>query len=110
MLARILQDNPKMDTNVALAWAVTAKNSYPTHCSFRSFQLVLGKQPKIPNVMEDKLPAQEGLMHITAMHVGRKAFTEALYDEKVRKALRHNLRGGVLQAGQRQGKVAQPSH
>ena len=48
-------------------------------------QLVLGKQPKLPNVMEDKLPVLEGVTtskslvtHITVMHAGRKAFTEAL--------------------------------
>ena len=60
---------------------------------------MFGKQPKLPNVMDDKLPALEGVMtsqsltgHITAMYAGRKAFTEAMYDKKVRKVLRHNMR------------------
>ena len=30
--------------------------------------------------------------HITALHAGRKAFMEVLYDEKLQKALRHNVR------------------
>ena len=49
--------------------------------------------------MENKLPALEGVTtskslptHITVMHVGRKAFMEVLYDEKLQKALRHNVR------------------
>ena len=98
-LAKILVDNPRMDPSIALAWAVTAKNSYPMHGGYSSFQLVFGKQPKLPDIMSDKLPALEGVTtsesvaaHITAMYAGRKAFTEAMYDEKVRKALRHKVR------------------
>ena len=52
-------NHPKMDTKVALAWAVTAKNSYLMYGGFSSFQLVVGKQPKLPNIMDDKLPALE---------------------------------------------------
>lgn len=98
-LAKIMFDNPKMNPNIALAWAATAKNSYPMHGGYSSFQLVFGKQPKLPDIMSDKLPALEGITtsesvaaHITAMYAGRKAFTEVLYDEKVRKALRHKVR------------------
>ena len=98
-LAKILCDNPSMDPTIALAWAVTAKNSYPMHGGFSSYQLVFGKQPHLPDIMSDKLPALEGITtsesvaaHITAMYAGRKAFTEAQYDEKVRKALRHKVR------------------
>ena len=96
---KIMNDNPRMDPTIALAWAVTAKNSYPMYGGFSSFQLVFGKQPKLPNIMEDKLPALEGVTtsqslaaHITAMYAGRKAFSEAMCDEKVRKALRHKVR------------------
>ena len=57
--AKIIDDYPKMDPVVALAWAVTAKNSYPMNGGFTSFQLVFGKDPKLPNIMTDKLPALE---------------------------------------------------
>ena len=60
--SKILHNDPKMDPKVALAWAVTAKNSYPAHSGFSIFLLVFGKQPKLPNVLEDKLPALEGVM------------------------------------------------
>ena len=66
---------------------------------FSSFQLVFGKQPRLPNILEDKLPALEGKTtskylaeHIMALYASRKAFREAMYDEKVRKAPRHNVR------------------
>ena len=95
----IINDYPKMDPVVALAWAVTAKNSYPMNGGFTSFQLVFGKDPKLPNIMTDKLPALEGVTtsesvaaHINALYAGRKAFTEVQCDEKVRKALRHKVR------------------
>ena len=49
--------------------------------------------------MEEKLSALEGMTtdkslgtHIPAMHAGRKAFTEALYNGKVVKVLRYNVR------------------
>ena len=96
---KIINDYPKMDPVVALAWAVTAKNSYPMNGGFTSFQLVFGKDPKLPNIMTDKLPALEGVTtsesvaaHINALYAVRKAFTEVKCDEKVRKVLRHKVR------------------
>ena len=70
-----MKDNPGMDPVIALAWAVTAKNGYPMHGGFSSFQLVFGKQPTLPNLVTDKLPALEGVTtsqsvaaHISAMY------------------------------------------
>ena len=59
--SKILHNNCSMDPKVALVWAVTAKNSYPAHSGFSRFPLVFGKQPELPNVMEDKLLALEGV-------------------------------------------------
>ena len=81
-------DNPKMDPKVALAWVVTMKNFYPMYKRFSSFQLVFGKQPNLPNIMNDKLPALEATTtsqsiasHNTAMYAGRQALTKAMCDE-----------------------------
>ena len=97
--AKIINDYPRMDPVIALAWAVTAKNSFPMMGGFSSFQLVFGKEPKLPNIMTDRLPALEGVTtsesvaaHINALYAGRKAFAEAQCDEKIRKALRHKVR------------------
>ena len=97
--AKIMNDYPRMDPVIALAWAVTAKNSFPMHGGFSSFQLVFGKNPKLPNIMTDRLPALEGITtsesvaaHINALYAGRRAFMEAQCDEKIRKALRHKVR------------------
>ena len=94
-----MTDFPKMDPSIALTWAVTAKNSYPMNGGFSSYQLVYGKNPKLPNIMEDKLPALEGTTtsksladHINALQAGRKAFAEVQCDELIRRALRHKVR------------------
>ena len=97
--AKIIKENPKMDPVVALAWAVSAKNALPMYGGYSSYQLVFGKDPHLPNIMTDKLPALSGVTtsesvaaHIQALYSGRKAFMEALCDDRIRKALRHKVR------------------
>ena len=87
-----------MDPVVALAWAVNAKNSFPMFGGYSSYQLVFGKNPQLPNIITDALPALSGVTtsesvgdHIQAIQAGRKAFTEALCDEKIRRALQHKV-------------------
>ena len=96
---KVMKENPRMDPVIALAWAVTAKNGYPMHGGYSSFQLVFGKQPTLPNLVTDKLPALEGVTtsqsvaaHINAMYGARKEFMAAQCDEKIRRALRHKVR------------------
>ena len=74
-----------MDPVIALAWAVTAKNGFPMHGGYSSYQLVYGKDPNMPNILYDKLPAMNGVTtsesvgaHISALHKSRTAFTEAV--------------------------------
>ena len=88
-----------MDPVITLAWAVAAKNGFPMHGGYSSHQLVYGKDPNMPNILYDKLPAMNGVptsesvaAHISALHKSRIAFTEAMYNQKVRRALRHKVR------------------
>lgn len=62
-------------------------------------QLVFGQNPNLPNVLVDRLPALEGTtmservgQHISALYASRKAFTEAECSERIRRALRKQLR------------------
>ena len=87
-----------MDPTIALAWAVTSKNSFAMHGGYSSFQLVFGKNPKLPNIMTDKLPALEGATtsksvasHINTMYAGRRAFSEAMCDKEIRRDLRNRV-------------------
>ena len=97
--AKIIKENPKMDPVVALAWAVSAKNAFPMYGGYSSYQLVFGKDPHLPNILTDKLPALSGVTtsesvaaHIQGLYSGRKAFMEAVCDDRIRKALRHKVR------------------
>ena len=94
-----MKKDQDMDPVIALAWAVAAKNGFPMHGGYSSYQLVYGKNPNMPNILYDKLPAMNGVTtsesvaaHISALHKSRIAFTEAMCDQKVRRALRHKVR------------------
>ena len=59
ILKKIKEADPNVDLNVALAWAVNAKNSTMNHNGYSSIQLDLGTNPNLPSVMSNKLPAIE---------------------------------------------------
>ena len=93
-----MKEDQDMDPVIALAWAVAAKNGFPMHGGYSSYQLVYGKNPNMPNILYDKLPAMNGsttsksvAAHISALHKSRIAFTEAMCDQKVRRGLRHKV-------------------
>ncbi len=76
-----------------------AKNSMLNVHGYSPYQLVFGQNPNLPSVLVDKLPALEGTTvsakvgeHISALHASRKAFTEAESSERIRRALRKQLR------------------
>lgn len=99
MLEKLVYDNPTIPLDVLLCWANMAKNSLQNWNGFSSFQLVFGKNPSLPNVITDGLPALEGrshsevlTMHMNALHSARKAFIESEYSERIRRALRSRVR------------------
>ena len=109
-LEKILHSDPSLKPSIALAWAVTAKNTLKMTNGFSAHQLVFGKNPPLPSVTSDKLPALSGSCtakevadHIVAMYEGRKAFVESEYSERICRALRHNIRSveNVYETGQK---------
>ena len=83
----------------ATAWAVSAKNSLLGHNGYSPNTLVFGKNPNIPSVTTDKLPAltAENLTetvqrNLTAMKLARESFIKADTSEKIKRALVHNVR------------------
>lgn len=88
-----------LDWSTALIWALMAKNTMQNVNGFSPYQLVFGENPNLPSVLVDRPPALEGTTmsewvgkHITALHEARKAFTEAECSERIRRALRKQLR------------------
>ena len=69
------------------------------HGDYSSYQLVFRKEPNLPNILNDRLPALEGITtsksvadHINALYAGRKVFMEIQCDEKLRQAMRSRVR------------------
>ena len=82
-----------------MAWAINAKNSLHNVYGFSPSQLVFGRNPNLPSVLIDKLPAPGGhtssevvANHLNAKHEPHKAFIECEASEKIRRALHHNVR------------------
>ncbi len=107
-VSKILADNPVLDLDIALVWAINAKNSLQMTHGWSPYQLVFGSNPNLPSVLVDKPPALEGTTisevfakHLNSMHAARKAFIQAESSERIRRALRHNIRpsGTVYQPG-----------
>ena len=92
----------RLDSNCsveeALAWSISARNSLSNHSGFSPNQLVFGFNPCLPNVMRDRLPALENSSfeivrrNLNAMHAARKTAIEIESSERIRRALRHNVR------------------
>ena len=92
-------DDVKCSPDIALAWAVSAKNALGSHGGFSSNQLVFGRNTNIPSVLIDHPPALESAtssdlirINMNAMHSARKRYVEAESSEKIRRALSHKVR------------------
>ena len=98
-------EDVKCNFEIALAWAVSAKNVLHNVNGYSPNQLVFGKNPNFPSFLNDKLPALEGIStsevvanNLNAMHAARKAFIESESSEKLRRAIRHQVRPSVVQS------------
>ncbi len=103
MLLRVQEDSPGASVEILLNWANMAKNSLQMWHGFSSYQLVFGKNPNLPNIMCDGLPALEGLSssealdkHLNSLHAARKAFVESETLERIRRVLRSWVRTAEL--------------
>ena len=99
MVYKIKADQPELKLEIAVAWAVNAKNCLHMVGGFSPYQLVYGRNPRLPGIMDDDLPALEGTSseeviarHLNASLSARKAFVSAQASEKIRRALKGNIR------------------
>ena len=87
------------DLEIALCWAINAKNSLQNVYGFSPHQLVFGKNPQLPSTLSDRLPALEGVTssklvgeHLNALHKARQEMIKAEASEKIRRAIRSKTR------------------
>ena len=92
-------EDVKCAPEVALAWAVSAKNALQNNGGFSPNQLVFGRNINTPSVLTDRPPAltsdtSSDIMrdNLNAIHSSRKNYMAAEASGKIRKALRHKIR------------------
>ncbi|CAF2215336.1 unnamed protein product [Rotaria magnacalcarata] len=98
MVLKILAD-VKCSFSTALAWAISAKNTLHNAHGYSPNQLVFGKNPNFPSVLTDFPPALENKFTseivantLNTIHAARQAFMMSESSERIRRALRHNIR------------------
>ena len=110
ILFKLRADYPKTSLNILLKWANMAKNSLQMWTGYSSYQIVFGTNPKLPNVMTDRVPALESgkdnmsfNRHISALHTARQEFVKTESSERIKRALRSRVRASekVFQTGDR---------
>ena len=91
-------EDTKCDAQMALAWAVAARNALDNKAGFSPNQLVFGFNPAIPDLYSSDLPGLQDVSsselvrkNLNAVHSARGEFIKSQSDEKVKQALRHNV-------------------
>ena len=99
ILQSVLRDYPQLSLKAALTWACTAKNSLTTVHGYSPFQLVFGRNIRLPNILNDPPPTYEIKTmskaladNLAAIHATREAHMKAESCEKLKKALKHKVR------------------
>ena len=98
MVDKIMLDS-KCEEEIALAWAVSARNSLDNNFGFSPNQLVFSFNPCFPNLSCNNPPAFENVEssdmvrnNLNALHSARQEFIKCESSERIRRALRHNTR------------------
>ncbi len=99
MLLKLQKQCPNTPLDVLLCWANMARNALQMVHGYSSYQLVFGKNPNLPNIMSDQVPALAAsttsevfAKHLNSLHAARQSFIESESSERVRRALRCKVR------------------
>ncbi|CAG2191494.1 unnamed protein product [Mytilus edulis] len=94
-----MRESSNLSWETSVSWAVHAKNSLLNVYGYSPYQIVFGRNPNMPSSIVNKPPALEGTTisnvmgkHLVGLHEARKAFIAAESSEKVRRALRKQIR------------------
>ena len=98
MVTKIMADM-NCSLEFAVMWSLNAHNSLSNVHGYSPYQLVLGRNPTIPTLQNDLPPAlcSENTSdmlrkNLQALHNAREAFIQSENSERIRRALRHNIR------------------
>ena len=95
MITRMMCSDQNLKPEMALLWALNAKNSLENCYGFSPFQLHIGKNPVLSSVTRDGPPSFETITksksfaeHLNAMHCAREEFVKLESDVSLKKALK----------------------
>ena len=98
MLDRILEESTN-NIDIAVEWAINAKNSQTNIHGFSLYQLVISQNPILPCAATSKAPALTHTpsskileQNLRYLHKARQAFIEKENAERNKRALNHNIR------------------
>ena len=98
MILKISKDT-NCSVESALVWAISAKNALHNNLGYSPNQLVFGRNPNLPSVLNAKPPAlhtsttsQLIADHLNALHVARQAFIQSEASKKLKTALQRQTR------------------
>ena len=101
---RKIIDDTGCSMHVALSWAVAARNALQNCHGYSPNQLVFGFNPSLPNVYDGELSALENRTkfkiiadNLNAMHHAREDFIKNENNEKIRRALLHQVRSSRVE-------------
>ena len=93
MMTKMMFQDPSLKPEVALCWALAAKNSLENYQGFSPAQLVFGENPIFPALystgppgMEEVRVSKAAAMHISALHLAREAFVQCEADRVLKTA------------------------
>ena len=99
VITSLLRDYPKMSLEQAVAWSCAVKNSLTSVYGYSSFEVTFGRAPRLPNIMNEPIPASQVqprsealIKNIQAIQNTRVAFAKAEKCEKLKLALKLKMR------------------
>lgn len=97
MIEKLLEEGTSLEN--AVCWAISAKNALVNVSGYSPNQLVFGRNPNIPNILNSELPALEPCRYqdklqetIKGMNDARKAFIHSEADERLKRAVKKKTR------------------
>ena len=98
MIEKMRTQDPSLTAEVALTWALVAKNTLENVSGFSPFQLVFGKGPSLPSVYTAGPPGYKEVVmeksvanHINALFLAREAYVQGESDKILKMALKQRI-------------------
>ena len=98
MVSRMLASDQSLSVEMALLWALNAKNSLENCHGFSPFQLHIGYNPRLPSVTRDGPPSYDEFCksgvfarNINAMHLAREEFVRSESSASLQRALKSKI-------------------